>query len=720
MPARNRSSVSIFPNTSITGTSRKRRLPKNKMPRNKNLVTPIMNQHQFVAPCMGNSLTRYTRHGAMYSNCHRSNKYSSTRSRLLSFTVITCIICFSNSLPTTSTNDLNSSNDEISPSTTTATTQTIDDTLDLDEYSRRHLEDEEAPTMNLTDKKDSTETYSSSASIPTNQNSIQENSDFLKWCQATLGIQTLLEIKDFEYINHFEEWKYQQLEHDPMENMPSDIHDEKNIQLPTTTVRGLAATRTIEIGEVMISVPYHSLLSLHTTIDEDPILSKILGPAQRQKYGWTLHQTSSRRNGQADGRLDFGKGGGKEISDSTSYYEIALLIIAILYHDSLGRISPHWFYIQSLKEASIDNIPFLWDDQRIHSEFDLGKMDVNGRFIEVKKQLREIQRDIREMYNETIDILIRDFAGTFAPPADTNGSNWAYSFENFQWAFAVVNSRHWHLPLQDLDEIVMDLRGIKEDPDPAVMEQVNVGMVGEDINTMPANSPTDEIVSLQDEALKLESVEEYIVPSPSPMGNENIVSKHSFMAPLADLLNFGPPCAQGQYNSKKKVFEVLATCRFEKGQEVTFWYGHDCEETFIANYGFVHPMITRCPTIDDWKYRAKMWKDYAETLEKTLSDAYEDLYDTLQDLKGCNCDDDRIRDSPPTIAKAADDHVKTKRKKVDIEELEDEEAIVLEEKDNTLEGVQQKSRQQQQYHNGQGGIRRTKRSPEEDRDDVGL
>ena len=34
-------------------------------------------------------------------------------------------------------------------------------------------------------------------------------------------------------------------------------------------------------------------------------------------------------------------------------------------------------------------------------------------------------------------------------------------------------------------------------------------------------------------------------------------------------------------NAEKKSFEVVATCSFQTGREVTFWYSDDCADVMI-------------------------------------------------------------------------------------------------------------------------------------------
>jgi len=535
-----------------------------------------------------------------------------------------------------------------------------------------------------------------------------QNEQFLKWCQTTLGIQTLAKIKDFEYVDHMNEWKYRRKLQSSNNSKTKQevVRDIDNAPIQTVQVRGLAATRNINVGEVIISVPYHALLTLHTTIDHDPVLSRILGPEQRIKYGWALHQTGSHANVQS----------GKEIMESTSYYEIALLVVALLYHVSLGRLSPLWFYVDVLWNAPVDHMPFLWSEEKMKREFHLQDWEMQEddgpssfASLELVKLVRGIKKDIHEMYDSIMPVLIKHHGEIFAPKKKENGhqvedddsGGWMFSYSRFEWAFAMVNARHWHLPLQELDETWMEMKNVREDPDPAIYDHAVI----DDVHSMPASQPTDEYISLQDEALKKESLEEYVLTSsPASLQEISTVTKHSFMAPLADMINYGPPCARGQYNTDKKAFEVVATCPFQEGDEITFWYSDDCEDVIIANYGFTHPMVPRCPTIEDWKYRAKLWKEYAESLERTLSDTYEDLYDTLRELKECNCEEHRIQGTAPAVARGVNGHlIKMKKQQKQIQTNK-----VKENQKQNVDG------------NGQGRIRRTKRTVEEEREDVGL
>jgi len=271
------------------------------------------------------------------------------------------------------------------------------------------------------------------------QSSQSEYDAYMHWCEKVLGIQSVVEIREFEYVDHLKlhweesakeefdpqgfDWLKQDTENvEDNDRNIDDGHDAYDIILPTKLVRGLAAKYDILPGDIVISIPLYSLLSVPTTIDHDPVLSRILGPDARKMYGWI----------------------------DTAEYELQLLILAVLYHRSLGKDSPMSHYVDILLGTPTDSFPFLWSDRELNEK-------VGDE--EVKTMARGIRLHLHEMYDEIMGTLVKAKPELFAPPSgyvlNQSGQGdeigWAYSYENFQWAFAMVVSRHHYLPLHDFD-----------------------------------------------------------------------------------------------------------------------------------------------------------------------------------------------------------------------------------------------------------------------------
>ena len=264
------------------------------------------------------------------------------------------------------------------------------------------------------------------------QSSQAEYDAYMHWCEKVLGIQSVVEIREFEYVDHLKlHWdENAREEYDPrgfdwLRQYLGSVEDDgsRDTMPPTKLVRGLAAKYDVQPGDIVISIPLYSLLSVPTTIDHDPVLSRILGPDARRTYGWA----------------------------DTSEYELQLLVLAVLYHRSLGNDSPLSHYVDILLGTPTDSFPFLWSDRELNE-----KVSDEG----VKKMARSIRLDLYEMYDEIIGTLVKAKPEWFAPPsgyrskqqAEGNESDWAYSYENFQWAFAMVISRHHYLPIHDFDD----------------------------------------------------------------------------------------------------------------------------------------------------------------------------------------------------------------------------------------------------------------------------
>ena len=467
---------------------------------------------------------------------------------------------------------------------------------------------------------------------------------YMHWCEAVLGIRSVVEIKEIEYVDHLQilyddneseissspssssvidssfEWLQQYSfsgsvddQSSTKENVATAATSTKTRELPTKLVRGLAAKHDIAIGDIVISIPLYSLLSVPTTIDHDPVLSRILGPKAREQYGWV----------------------------DALEYEVPLLVIAVLYHRSLGMESPLSHYIDVLIGTPTNSFPFLWSNQQLRDNADrIGD--------EVKKLARGIQQDLYEMYDGIMGKLVTEHPDLFAPPPPSQSStqnkddslendssagqsDWMYSYENFRWAFALVTSRHHYLPIQDLDygtessDSSSSSSARSKHDNIAKTTTHNVDAIPPDSTVSevvpPANQPTDSWVEL---AKNEEKVVEDGDNNNVGGDDDDILAapsgffRHSFLAPLADMINFGPPCVTGAYNPDEHVFELIATCPFKAGQEVTFYYSSECADVIIANYGFLHPLVPPCATIDEIKEKSEDWKNQAFDTEEKL------------------------------------------------------------------------------------------------------
>ncbi|KAL7561749.1 hypothetical protein ACA910_010959 [Epithemia clementina (nom. ined.)] len=491
---------------------------------------------------------------------------------------------------------------------------------------------------------------------------------FWTWCRQVLGIETLLEIRTFEYLDYMkalpdEDW------HDDVEAVVANVE-----QFPKVPVRGLAAKRNITQGEVVIRIPLQGLLSVATTIDQDPILSTVMGPEIRQEHGWILPMEQQEEgdfgatsdatgedgeddnnNNNNNNNNSNNNGASAAAADRASLFwvELPLLALALLHHVRLGAASPLRPYLEILQEQPIDRFPFLWSEEQLRSQVSEG----------IRTVARGIQRELIDMY-ETIALpLIASNPHVFGTEDENdnnddnrnsrnNGTNTGnyndedgpFSFQKFQWAFAMVNTRHWQLPIEDLE-----------------YSMENSPMYGDQLP--PASTPIDEwTAQRQDEQLELDegtptttSKENnyYINNNNNNNGRETgggnnggngaarrsatggnaapdaakaaAPFRHSFLAPVADLLNFGPPCTKGHYNRALHSFEIVASCDFVQGQEVTFWYSDECDHVMVAMYGFMHPMIPPCPSAEEYRVSAQKWQERSVHLQHKLDRAYDQL-----------------------------------------------------------------------------------------------
>jgi SET domain len=431
-----------------------------------------------------------------------------------------------------------------------------------------------------------------------------EEQEFLSWCRLALGIETSLEIHTFQYYDYMKALPDQDWEQDDATSDDDWKGKQATTTLPMIAVRGLAATRDISVGEVVIRIPLQALFSVTTTIDKDPVLGPVIGLESRQRRGWDLDAPP----------LSDDANPADEEGIPPTLIEIPLLAVALLHHKRLGSASSLAPYIRVLNRTPVDTIPFLWDKTKLRTLSE-----------GIRTVARGVKRDMKAMYERVVKVLIAEHPQVF--------DNGAFKYENFEWAFAIVNSRHWQLPVQDMQGTPVAAQAAQR----RMLAQHRARSPDEDVlgQLPPADMPTEAWVDATQQG--------HQSASPNAL-SAGAIPKHSFLAPLADLLNFGPPCTTGSYNRDAHTFEIVASCEFRKGQEVTFWYSDECDHVMVGLYGFMHPMIPPCPSAEEYKRASGEWRRRAEELDAQLAESNQDLYRLDREashlaklLRDCDC-----------------------------------------------------------------------------------
>lgn len=233
---------------------------------------------------------------------------------------------------------------------------------------------------------------------------------------------------------------------------------------------------------------------------------------------------------------------------------IRIPLNALIIRDTLGDLAK--FILQESNETIPLYRQIILDRAERHNFqwiFDTDILSVQS------ETFRSVARNLRD----EINILYNDWKMEDKP-----------SFEDFAWAFQLVNGRHWRVPFHHHEHH------------------------DESIETPPANTPTQSWVV--HESTDDDTIDYTIKP---------------FLAPVADLLNFGPPCTRVKTSHG---FEVIATCEIPKGHEVTFWYSDLCADAVLAVYGMTSDLIGACKSALEWSKKAAV-------LERRLTDAVEDI-----------------------------------------------------------------------------------------------
>ena len=418
------------------------------------------------------------------------------------------------------------------------------------------------------------------ANATTRYPSIEELS-FWHWCQNVLGIAAApVEIRYFPYpppSTLLVDWEDDLLETDNDETTASS-----SSSMETVWVRGLAATRDITKGEVLISIPIMALGSLSNLIARDAELAAALESFAVSHYPPTTMPSHR---------------------DAAAEEHLALLAVALLHQRRRGANATLAPYVELLWQAPLrQNLPFLWSAAQLQATATEG----------VRRVARSMRQEMRTLYERVVLDLVQQQAQVFGETVarDPVSGEWLFSYAMFQWAFAAVSSRHWQLPLFEEEEEPPTTTGTPKPKDLPVSDERRDPVP-------PADTPTQSWVTGG-------SASDATSAASSSSFSFGTIAATPFLAPLADLMNFGPPCTRVQFSPDTRTFDTIATCDLRSGQEVTFWYrrsGSDdssCADVMMGVYGVTHPLIPPCPSPEEGRRQVA-------TLQEKLHEAYHDI-----------------------------------------------------------------------------------------------
>ena len=349
------------------------------------------------------------------------------------------------------------------------------------------------------------------------------------------------------------------------------------------------------------------------SIERDHVLRGIIG---RDAAAWRVVGDDDEEGN------DVGGGGG-------GWDEKQVLALYMLYHKTLDSRSDIKAYVDLYFSADLSTTLTTMDEETLDDKYP------RERYGRLRRLVDEVNYDIERKYKHLVPRLAELYPEVFGrgikkkkdkdkdKDKDDNNKDggeqseaaqeeWAYSYEQYREAYVILLSRYWSLELKDADEDQdqdttssrrVELERDDDDDERRDCETQQDGSKscaeatdGDESDAAAAAAVSSS--SSDDAASSSSAVSAITSSAPSSSSSSSSSSPvshyHDFLAPFADLLNFGPPSTYATYDALSRRFEIRATRAHEEGEEVTFYYTSECEEHFLVFYGFGDGNVPKC------------------------------------------------------------------------------------------------------------------------------